>query len=244
MFDADFRPVGIQLFGDQHGQAGPDTLAHFRMAEQHSDAVVIADAQERIRREHLALVVRPWANRWAPGMTNATTSPPPTAAAPLRKPRRDNAIRLSMATSTQLGGAFHRGADAWIGATAANVAGQRLIDVAISRLRDLRQQRRRRHDLPGLTVTALHHIEFGPGLLHRVRTVGGQAFDGENFLPIGHGRGGRDARAQRRAVDVHRCRRRTGPCHNRIWSRSGAQRRAGPRAAACPRGHPVPGPCH
>ena len=34
---------------------------------------------------------------------------------------------------------------------------------------DIRQQRRRRHDLPGLTVTALHHIEFGPGLLHRVR---------------------------------------------------------------------------
>ena len=58
MFDADFGPVGIQLFGNQQGQAGPDTLAHFRMAEQHSDAVVIADAQERIRREHIALVVR------------------------------------------------------------------------------------------------------------------------------------------------------------------------------------------
>ena len=43
LIDADLRPVGVQLFGDQHGQAGPDALAHFRMAEQYGDAVVIAD---------------------------------------------------------------------------------------------------------------------------------------------------------------------------------------------------------
>ena len=53
---ADFRPVGVQFFGDQHGQAGPDALAHFRMAEQHGDAVVRRDAQERVGREGLVLI--------------------------------------------------------------------------------------------------------------------------------------------------------------------------------------------
>ncbi|MCY1420125.1 hypothetical protein D9M71_357370 [compost metagenome] len=58
MLDADLRPVGVQFLGNQHGQAGPDTLAHFRMAEQHGDAVVIANAQESVGRKHLALILR------------------------------------------------------------------------------------------------------------------------------------------------------------------------------------------
>ena len=58
MFDEDFRPVGVQLLGNQHGQAGPDTLAHFRVPEQHGDAVVVADSQERIRCEYIALILR------------------------------------------------------------------------------------------------------------------------------------------------------------------------------------------
>jgi hypothetical protein len=109
-----------------------------------------------------------------------------------------------MTTTTQLGGAFDRGANSRIGAAAADIARQRLINVGIRRLRDLRQQGRSRHDLSGLTVTALHHIKFGPGLLHRVRTVEGQALDGQDFLPVGHGRGRGNARTQRRAIDVHR----------------------------------------
>src|SRR5689334_3625063 len=94
----------------------------------------------------------PMANRCAPGMTNATTSPPPSQALPLRKPRRDNLLMLLMATSTQLGGALDRGANPRISAAAADVAGQCLINVVVGRFRDLRQQRRRRHDLPGLAV--------------------------------------------------------------------------------------------
>src|SRR5690349_12000587 len=128
-------------------------------------------------------------------MTKATTSPLPSNALPLRKPRRDNALMLFMATSTQLGGALDRRANARVSAAAADVAGQRLIDVAVGRFRSFRQQRRRRHDLPGLAVTTLDHVEFCPGLLHRVRTVRGQAFDGENLLSMGHGGGRCDARA-------------------------------------------------
>lgn len=57
MFDVDLRPVGVQLFGNQHGQAGPDALAHFRMAKQDGDTIVIGDSQEGIWREDIALVL-------------------------------------------------------------------------------------------------------------------------------------------------------------------------------------------
>ncbi|MNU88110.1 hypothetical protein D3C71_779130 [compost metagenome] len=58
MLDADFRPVGVQFFGDQHGQAGPDALAHFRVPQQYGDTVVVANTQEGIGRKHVALVFR------------------------------------------------------------------------------------------------------------------------------------------------------------------------------------------
>ncbi|MNX73423.1 hypothetical protein D3C86_1048200 [compost metagenome] len=57
MFDLYFRPVSVQLFSDQHGQASPDALAHFRMAEQYRDAVVVADAQKGVGCEHIALIL-------------------------------------------------------------------------------------------------------------------------------------------------------------------------------------------
>ena len=102
---------------------------------------------------------------------------------------------LFMATSTQLGGALDRRANPRVSTAAADVAGQRLIDVAVGRLRNFRQQRRRRHDLPGLAVTALDHVKLRPGLLHRVRAVRRQALDGENLLSMGDGGGRCDAGA-------------------------------------------------
>src|SRR5471030_660980 len=127
-------------------------------------------------------------------MTNATTNPPPSTALPLFRSRRETGLKLFIeltppdVASTDLGGAFDRRTDPWVSAAAADVAGQRLIDVAVGGFGDLRQQGCGRHDLPRLAVTALHHVQLSPGLLHRVRTVGGQAFDGEDFLPVGHGR--------------------------------------------------------
>src|SRR5215213_9299260 len=69
-------------------------------------------------------------------------------------------------------GLMHGLANALIGPAAADV-GHRLIDVGIGRLRLLLQQRRGRHDLPGLAVAALRHVNRGPGLLHRVRRASG-----------------------------------------------------------------------
>src|SRR3954467_6194407 len=81
---------------------------------------------------------------------------------------------------------MHGLANALIRPAAADV-GHRLVDVGIGRLRLLLQQRRRRHDLPGLAVAALRHIHRRPRLLHRVRRIGRQAFDGDNFVARLHG---------------------------------------------------------
>ena len=49
VLDADLRPVAAELFGDQHRQSRPDALAHLRVGKQNRDALVRADAQERVR---------------------------------------------------------------------------------------------------------------------------------------------------------------------------------------------------
>src|SRR5579859_129749 len=56
-------------------------------------------------------------------------------------------------------------ANAHIGAAAANIPGHRRIDVPIVGRGILREQRRGRHDLPGLAVPALHDLEIEPRLL-------------------------------------------------------------------------------
>jgi len=56
---------------------------------------------------------------------------------------------------------------ALVRAAAADI-GHRRVDVLIGRLRILCQQRRSGHDLPGLAIAALGHVELQPGLLHRV----------------------------------------------------------------------------
>src|ERR1039458_9960568 len=66
-------------------------------------------------------------------------------------------------------------ADAWISAAAANLA-KIAIDVGVSWLWMFLQERRRRHDLPGLAVAALRDLLSEPRLLHRVLAVGRQAF--------------------------------------------------------------------
>src|SRR4051812_27409398 len=98
---------------------------------------------------------------------------------------------------------MHGLADALIRPAAANV-GHRLVDVGIGRLRLLLQQRRRRHDLPGLAVTALRHVDRGPCLLHRVRRIGREALDGADLVARLHGAERHRAGALHFAVDVHR----------------------------------------
>src|SRR6185295_796135 len=69
----------------------------------------------------------------------------------------------------------NRRADARVGAAAAQIAGERLIDLGVARLRLLGEQRRRRHDLPRLAVATLRHRLLDPGALQRVRAVRRQA---------------------------------------------------------------------
>src|SRR5580692_6333421 len=114
----------------------------------------------------------------APGMLKAKVSP----AAPSRKPRRDNVpfglrsilpkTLLNMASRSLLGGALDGAEDARIGAAAADVAVHVADDVVAARILVGREQCRGLHDLAGLAVTALRHLQVEPGLLQRMVAVG------------------------------------------------------------------------
>src|SRR5260370_4760210 len=75
------------------------------------------------------------------------------------------ACSASLSGCAGLRGQLDRLADADIGAAAADVAGHGVVDLAIARVRIARQQGGRRHDLPGLTIAALHDFEIEPCLL-------------------------------------------------------------------------------
>src|SRR5580700_6527608 len=117
----------------------------------------------------------------APGMLKAKVSP----AEPARKPRRDNApfgLRsilpmnsLPMASRSLLGGALDGAEDAWISAATADIAIHVANDVVAARILVIRQQCRGLHDLPGLAITALRHLQIEPGLLQRMVAIGRQA---------------------------------------------------------------------
>ena len=98
---------------------------------------------------------------------------------------------------------MHGGADALVGAAAADV-GHRLVDVRVGRLGIFFEQRRGRHDLARLAVAALRHVDRRPRLLHRMRAVGRQALDGDDLVGRLHVADTDRARALHLAVDVHR----------------------------------------
>jgi hypothetical protein len=60
---------------------------------------------------------------------------------------------------------LYSGAYAHVGTAATDISGHCRIDVRVIRGRVSRQQRGSRHDLSGLTVSALHHFKIEPGLL-------------------------------------------------------------------------------
>jgi hypothetical protein len=98
---------------------------------------------------------------------------------------------------------MHGLADALIGAATADI-GHRFIDVLVRRLGVFLEQRGSRHDLAGLAIAALGHIDLSPGLLHRVRGIRRQALDGDDdvgFLDVAE----RDlAGARHLAVEMNR----------------------------------------
>src|SRR5215475_12367746 len=97
----------------------------------------------------------------------------------------------------------HGGPDALVGPAATDV-GHRIVDFLVGRVRVLPQQRDGGHDLAGLAVAALGHVQRHPGFLHGVRAGGRQALDGDDpvrGLHAGHGNG---TGADDLAVEVHR----------------------------------------
>ena len=101
-------------------------------------------------------------------------------------------------------GLLDRGADAGVGAAAADVAGHRGVDLRVVRALVALEQRGRTHDLPALAVAALRHIERDPGVCHSLAdTVIRQTFDGGDPR-AGRCRDRRRAAANRLAVHVNR----------------------------------------
>src|SRR5262244_2446010 len=135
--------------------------------------------------------------------------PPVAAAVPTMKLRRERARAAArsfgcfMSRLLPAGCHVHRGADALIGAAAADV-GHGVVDILIGRLRLLLQERRRGHDLPGLAVTALRDVERRPRLLDGVRAGGRETLDGDDPIRRLHAADGKDAGAHDLVVDVHR----------------------------------------
>src|SRR5262249_20899344 len=102
------------------------------------------------------------------GRPKPSINPPPIAAEPLRKARRENdaASRLpadAVFISTLLAGLscrlLDRRTDTRIRAAAADVTGHRAVDIGIARPGRARQQSARGHDLPGLAVPALRNVQ-------------------------------------------------------------------------------------
>src|SRR5678816_4864077 len=135
--------------------------------------------------------------------------PPAAAAVPTMKPRRESFRAYARSFSSFMsrllssGRHVHRLANALIRSASADV-GHRVVDVLVGRLGLLLQESRRRHDLPGLAVAALGHVEGRPGLLHGVRAGGREAFDRDDAVRRLHAADPKDAGAHELAVDVHR----------------------------------------
>src|SRR3989442_3674467 len=134
------------------------------------------------------------------GRRTPSARPPPAAAVPTMKRRREICPFMSRLLSA--GGHVHGRPDALIGAAPANVR-HRVVDVLVGRLRLLLQQRRRRHDLPGLAIAALRAVERRPGLLHGMRARGPQDLDRDDLVGGLHTSDREDAGAHQLAVEVH-----------------------------------------
>src|SRR5450759_3245730 len=125
--------------------------------------------------------------RWKP-----TSKPPLTAIPALTNPRRVSAgssflsgywsIGLGMAvlrrTELTLRCLFDRRPDAHVGAASADVSRHGRIDVGIVGVGGGVEQSRRRHDLPGLTVSTLDDLQVEPVFLYfSARRRGAYAFN-------------------------------------------------------------------
>src|SRR5262245_11372443 len=127
----------------------------------------------------------PWASAEPDpdGRRTARARPPAATVVPTMNDRRESLGPAAVFFMSRLlsSGHVHRRADALIGAAPADV-GHGVVDVLVGRSRLLREKRRGGHDLPGLAVPALRHVERRPRFLYGVRAGGGQTFDGDDLV--------------------------------------------------------------
>src|SRR3989442_14825606 len=90
-------------------------------------------------------------------------SPPPSAALALRNCRRE---RSTVMSGPFLGRVLDSLADSHISAAATDVPRHGGVDIAVARVGLGGEQRRRGHDLAGLAIAALRHLQIDPGLLN------------------------------------------------------------------------------
>src|SRR3954454_23749252 len=145
------------------------------------------------------------------GRLKPSASPPPAAAEPMTNLRRESfadllRMILFMAAPSGSGRIVGRhvdgGAYALIGAAATDV-GHRLVDVVVARLGCSLEEGRGRHDLAGLAIAALGHVDRRPRLLHWMRAVGRKAFDRDDPVGGAHVSDANGAGALHLIVDVH-----------------------------------------
>src|SRR6266478_6812777 len=126
---------------------------------------------------------------WAAPVLKPIRSPPPSAALALRNCRRE---RSTVMSGPFLGRVLDSLADSHISAAATDVPRHGGVDIAVGRVRLGGEQRRRGHDLAGLAIAALRHLEIEPRLLNlSARGGGANRLDRGDAL-AGRGRGRRD----------------------------------------------------
>src|SRR5881396_1366696 len=143
------------------------------------------------------------------GRLNPSASPPPAAAELTMNLRRERFVArvvffmvAPLGLLDHFGRHVHARADALVGAAAADV-GHRRVDIGVARLRVFPEQRSGRHDLSGLAVAALRHVERRPGPLHRMGAGRGEPFDGDDPVAGLDFADRNGAGAPHLAVDVH-----------------------------------------
>src|SRR5882762_1534610 len=126
-------------------------------------------------------------------------SPPPSAALALRNCRRE---RSTLMSGPFLGGVLDSLADSHISAAPTDVPRHGGVDIAIGRVRVGGEQGGGGHDLAGLAVAALRHLQLDPGLLDLFAGgCGAYRLDRGDAL-AGRGSDRRQARAHRLAIEV------------------------------------------
>src|SRR6478736_4311932 len=118
-----------------------------------------------------AALAEPVAARTTPGIVAESMSPPPASTLARSRVRRETLMVLEssdIGRGSFLGGHLDGLADAAVTGAAADVALHRLVDLVLARIGVLGEQRARGHQLAGLAIAALHHVDVEPGLLQRL----------------------------------------------------------------------------